>query len=189
MADTQDKRRVVTGKVRLSYLSVFEPRKSEFPGSKDKYSATILLPKTDTATYAKIMAAIEAAKEFGKEKTKKWAGKIPNGLHLPLHDGDGLKETSQEPYGPECAGCWVFSASSEEKPGLVDASCNPIMSQADFYSGIYGRAAIQFYPYATGKNGIGIALGNLQKLEDGVPLSSVAVKPEKDFADGGGFLD
>ena len=27
------------------------------------------------------------------------------------------------------------------------------------------------------------------ELEDGVPLSSVAVKPEKDFADGGGFLD
>ena len=187
MAETQDKRRVVTGKVRLSYLSVFEPRQSEFPGAKAKYQATILLPKSDIETYNRIMAAIEAAKEFGKEKTKKWGGKVPNGLHLPLHDGDGLKETSQEPYGPECKNCWVFTAANEDKPELVDANLNPIMSQAEFYSGIYGRASVQFYPYATGKNGIGCALGNLQKLEDGEPLAASAVSASKDFGDG--FLD
>lgn len=189
MADTQDKRRVVTGKVRFSYLNVFEPRPSEFPGGKPKYSVQIILPKSDTATYAKIMAAVEAAKEFGKEKLKAWGGKIPAGLHLPLHDGDSVKENKQEPYGPECENCWVFTASNEEQPGLVDASCNPILSQADLYSGCYGRVAIQLFAYGKGKNGIGVSLGNLQKLEDGVPLSSVAVKPEKDFADGGGFLD
>lgn len=187
MAETQDKRRVVTGKVRFSYLNVFTPRQSDTVGAPPKYSLTILLPKSDVDTYSRIMAAIEAAKQYGKEKTQKWGGKIPTGLHLPLHDGDGLKEDSQEPYGPECKGCWVFTASSADKPELVDANLNPILSQADFYSGIYGRAAVQFFPYANRKIGIGCALGNLQKLEDGEPLAATAVKASKDFGDG--FLD
>lgn len=187
MAETQDKRRVVTGKVRFSYAYVFIPRKSDTEGAPPKYSVALLIPKSDTDTYSRIMAGIDAAKQYGKEKTQKWGGKVPANLRLPLHDGDGLKEESQEPYGPEYKGCWVLNASSADKPEVVDANLNPIISQADFYSGCYGRAAVQFFPYANRKIGIGCALGNLQKLEDGEPLAATAVKASKDFGDG--FLD
>lgn len=40
---------IVTGKVRLSYANLLEPRSPQ-GGGEPKYSVTILLPKTDTVT-------------------------------------------------------------------------------------------------------------------------------------------
>ena len=46
------------------------------------------------------------------------------------------------------------------------------MSKSDFYSGCYGRASIVFFAYNTnGNKGVGCGLNNIQKLEDGQPLS------------------
>ena len=51
------------------------------------------------------------------------------------------------------------------------------------YSGVYGRASINFYAYNTGTaRGIACGLGNLQKLRDGEPLGSRS-SAEDDFAD------
>ena len=36
---------LVTGKVRFSYMAVFEPRKT--PNGDEKYSVTLLIPKSD----------------------------------------------------------------------------------------------------------------------------------------------
>ena len=51
---------VTTGEVRLSYVHLFKPH-AAVPGQEEKFSATILVPKSDTATKARIDAAIEAA--------------------------------------------------------------------------------------------------------------------------------
>ena len=51
---------VTTGEVRLSYVHLFKPY-AAVPGQEEKYSVTVLVPKTDTATTARIDAAIEAA--------------------------------------------------------------------------------------------------------------------------------
>ena len=40
--------KVVTGKVRLSYPQLFEPKAFE-PGDPERYSCMILIPKTDDA--------------------------------------------------------------------------------------------------------------------------------------------
>ena len=45
--------KVVTGKCRLSYVNVFQPRAAK-PGQKEKYSVCVLIPKTDTATINKV---------------------------------------------------------------------------------------------------------------------------------------
>ena len=44
----------------MSYAHLFKPY-AAMPGQEEKYSVTLLIPKTDTATKARIDAAIEAA--------------------------------------------------------------------------------------------------------------------------------
>lgn len=157
---------LVTGKIRFSYANVFEPRVT--PNGDEKYSTTLLIPKTDVDTYQRIMAEIN--KTLSENVSTIFKGIMPNNPNLPIYDGDGLRP-SGEPFGPECKGCWVITAKSNSAPEVVDANCNPIISKSEFYSGCYGRASIRFYAYnQNGNKGIGCGLGNVQKLEDGQPL-------------------
>ena len=55
---------VTTGEVRMSYAHLFKPY-AAMPGQEEKYSVTVLVPKTDTDTMGRINAAIEAAKQRG----------------------------------------------------------------------------------------------------------------------------
>lgn len=164
--------KVVTGKVRFSYAHIWEPHAIQ-EGQEKKYSLCILIPKSDTTTLRKIKAAIEAAKEMGKEK---WGGKIPANLKLPLRDGD-----EERPDQPEFAGHYFLNANSKQKPGIVDAQLNKILDQSEVYSGCYGRASINFYPFSvSGNRGVACGLNNIQKLADGEPLAGRS-RPEEDF--------
>jgi hypothetical protein len=59
----------------------------------------------------------------------------------------------------------------------------PIIDADEFYSGCYGRAAIEFFPYnMEGSKGIACGLGNVQKLEDGERLGGGGVSAAVDFA-------
>ena len=69
---------------RISYANIFEAK--SINGGDAKYSVSCLIPKTDKKTLLAIHKAVEAAKEDGK--TRKWGGKIPPNLKLPLRDGD-----------------------------------------------------------------------------------------------------
>lgn len=55
---------VTTGKARLSYVHLFKPY-AAMQGQEEKFSVTVLIPKTDVETMARINAAIEAAKQKG----------------------------------------------------------------------------------------------------------------------------
>ena len=55
---------VTTGKVRFSFVNIFQPKAFQ-EGGEPKYSLTILIPKTDTVTVNKLKAAVEAAKLKG----------------------------------------------------------------------------------------------------------------------------
>ena len=168
---------MVTGKVRFSYANVFEPRAVN--GGDEKYSITLLIPKSDTSTYQRIMEEIN--KTLQESVADRFKGIMPTSPSLPIYDGDGLRPGG-EPFGPECKGCWVMSAKSNCAPEVVDVNCQPIFSKNEFYSGCYGRASITFYAYNTnGNKGIGCGLGNIQKLEDGQPLDGRTTAAE-DFA-------
>ncbi|MCQ4638655.1 DUF2815 family protein, partial [Anaerovorax odorimutans] len=138
-------------------------------GQEPKYSCTILVPKTDTATKARIDAAIEAAKQDGAQS--KFGGTVPPILAIPVHDGDGTRPSDGMPFGEECKGHWVFTASSKQAPQIVDAGVNPIIDQTEVYSGMYARVSVNFFAYnSNGRKGIGCGLNNVQKLADGEPL-------------------
>lgn len=157
---------LVTGKIRFSYVNVFAPRVT--PNGEEKYSVTLLIPKSDGATKQRIDAEIN--KTLQEDLADVFKGVMPANLRLPIYDGDGVRQ-SGEAFGPECKGHWVITANSNLAPEVVDASCNPIMSKNEFYSGCYGRASLRFYAYnQNGNKGIGCGLGNVQKLEDGQPL-------------------
>lgn len=164
---------VTTGEVRLSYVHLFKPYAFQ-AGQEEKYSTTILLPKTDTATKARIDAAIQAAKQKGANGT--WNGVIPPVVPDPIWDGDGVKQDGT-PFGAECKSHWVFTARSnpDYPPEVVDQAGNPIINHSDVYSGCYALVNVEFYPYNfNGKKGIGCSLGPVKKMRDGEALGGSA---------------
>jgi hypothetical protein len=161
---------VVTGNVRLSYVHLFAPFANR-QGEEPKYSATILVPKTDIGTKQRIDAAINAAIQEGV--SSKWNGVRPPVLAIPIYDGDGVRPSDGMPFGEECKGHFVFTASSKLAPEIVDLSMQRILNQTEIYSGIYARVSVRFFPYASnGKKGIGCGLGPVQKIQDGETLGS-----------------
>ncbi|NRS50999.1 DUF2815 family protein [Brevibacillus sp. HB2.2] len=176
----QDPKRVVTGKVRLSYVHLFTPR-AGLNGGEPKFSVTLLIPKSDVATRQRIDAAIAAA--IQEATGTRWNGVRPPMVATPIHDGDGVKADGT-PFGEECRGHWVMTASTQadRKPDVVDINLNPIINQSEVYSGIYARVSIRFFGYLSqGKKGIGCGLGNVQKLEDGQPLGGGGASAASDF--------
>jgi len=172
---------IVTGRVRLSYVTLLAPKANKNNASGDKkFSVTVLLPKADVTTKQKIDAAIEAAKQDGS--TRLWGGRPPI-IPVPIHDGDGVRESDGMPFGDECKGCWVFTASckADRPPRVVDLQLQDVMDAREIYSGMYGRVGIDFYPYyQANKKGVGCGLTNVQKLADGEPLSG-GTTAEEDF--------
>lgn len=157
---------MTTGEVRLSYAHLYDPYSNN--GGDPKYSVTVLMPKTDVQAKARLDAAVEAAKQKGI--AEKWNGVLPPVVASAIHDGDGVRPNG-EPFGAECRGHWVFTASSKNPVSLVDASMNPIVQKGELYSGCYARVCVSLFPYnSNGKRGIGIGLEAVQKLRDGDPL-------------------
>lgn len=182
---SDDVKRVVTGKVRLSYANLINPR-AQKQGDKLKYSTTLLIPKSDIATKQRIDTAINAAIQEGV--VSKWNGARPAQPAIPIYDGDGIRPTG-EYFSAECKGHWVITASSEQKPQIVDVNLNEIINPSEIYSGMYARVSIRFFPYFnSGKKGIGCGLGNVQKLEDGEPLGG-RTNAADDFGGGAGSFN
>ena len=173
--------RVLTGECRLSYVNLVAPRaNNNDPNVTPKYSVTLLIPKTDTAVYQDILNSVEAAAADAQGKL--WNGVRPPVMPVPIHDGDGVRENGT-PYGPECKGCWVITASSKNKPGVVHQSNVKVeLAPQDIYSGMYARVTINFFGYnRAGKRGVGCGLGNVMKTREGEPLAGGA-SAEADFA-------
>jgi hypothetical protein len=179
MAYQNDPQKVLTGEVRLTYLAVLTPKASQ-QGGEPKYSVTLLIPKTDTVTKADIDASIQAAAQEAMAKT--WGGIRPPQLRIPIYDGDGMRP-SGEPFGAECKGHWVMTASTKMKPQVVGIdNINVELSPSDIYSGMYARVTIRFFGYSnSGNKGIGCGLGNIMKTRDGESLAGRA-SASSDFA-------
>lgn len=173
--------KVVTNEVRMSYVQVFEPKAMD-EASKAKYSVSLLIPKTDTDTIEKIEQAIEAARKEGVEKYGK---KFPANPKTTFRDGD-----EEKPDDAAYVGHMFLNCSSTTKPGVVMAAPagSPVKtiqltSEEEFYSGCYGKAAINLYPYdASGNRGVSAGLNNLLFTRDGERFAGKD-SAENDFED------
>lgn len=170
--------KVITGvDTRWSYANVWDPK--SINGGTPKYSVSLIIPKSDKVTIQKIKAAIQAAYEEGESKLKGNGKSVPSlsVLKTPLRDGD-LERPDDEAY----KNAYFVNANSATAPGIVDADRQQIIDRSEVYSGVYGRASINFYAFnSNGNKGIACGLNNLQKIRDGEPLGGKA-SAESDFA-------
>ena len=178
MAKFNNPTKVITGvDTRWSYANVWDPK--SINGGAPKYSVSLIIPKSDKVTIQKIKAAIQAAYEEGESKLKGSGKSVPSlsVLKTPLRDGD-LERPDDEAY----KNSYFVNANSATAPGIVDADRQQIIDRSEVYSGVYGRASINFYAFnSNGNKGIACGLNNLQKIRDGEPLGGKA-SAESDFA-------
>ena len=124
--------------------------------------------------------AIQAAYEEGQSKLKGNGKSVPalTAIENPLRDGD-----AERPDDEAYKDSYFINANSTTAPGIVDAARNPIIEHSEVYSGVYGRASINFYAFNSNSNrGIACGLNHLQKIADGEPLGGRS-RAEDDFAD------
>jgi ABC-type glycerol-3-phosphate transport system substrate-binding protein len=171
--------KVITGKdTRWSYANVWEPK--SINGGVPKFSVSLIIPKNDKKTIEAIKKAIQAAYKEGEAKLKGNSRSVPTleSIKTPLRDGD-----TERPDDEAYANSYFLNANSTTQPGIVDANVQPILTRSEVYSGVYGRASINFYAFnSNGNRGIACGLNNLQKIRDGEPLGS-RTSAEDDFAD------
>ena len=171
MSKINNPTKVITGpNTRWSYANVWQPK--SINGGAPKYSVSLIIPKSDTVTVEKVKAAIQAAYEEGESKLKGNGKTVPalSVIKTPLRDGD-----TERPDDPAYANAYFINANSATAPGIVDADRQPIIDTSEVYSGVYGRASINFYAFnSNGNKGIACGLNNLQKIRDGEPLGGKA---------------
>lgn len=164
MAKQLTETEIITNRVRFSYANVFEPKSVD--GGDPKYSVCLLIDKNDKEALDLVIKSIEVAKKAGAGL---WGGKIPAILKLPLRDGD-----VEKPGDPVYSGHYFINASSKNQPGIVkkgpDGKAVKI-GRDEFYSGCYGFANVNFYPFKQKSNGVACGLNNLMKTEDGEKLA------------------
>lgn len=179
MAKYVNPTKVITGPdTRWSYCNAWEPK--AINGGTPKYSVSLIIPKSDTKTIEKVRAAIQEAYDEGQGKLKGNGKSVPplSSIKTPLRDGD-VERPDDEAY----ANSFFINANSASAPGIVDAACQPIIDTSEVYSGVYGRASINFYAFnSNGNKGIACGLNNLQKIRDGESLGGKS-RAEDDFAD------
>ena len=151
---------------RISFANIWEPK--SINGSEEKYSVSCIIPKSDKKTLMKIHKAVEAAKEAAK--SRRWGGKIPPNLKLPLRDGD-IDRPDDEAY----ADAMFINASSKDAPQIVDRKVQPVLDPIECGSGDYCNVSVNFYGFnANGNRGVAAGLGNIQLVKHGNRLSGKA---------------
>lgn len=164
----KDAKQVLTPEFRVSFPAVFQP-KAAAEGQEPKYSIVMLFPKTTDLTPLKAAVRAAIVEKWGADQAK-W----PKGLRLPFRDGS---EKDYEGY----ENVTFCTASTKNRPGLVDQNVQPIINAEEFYGGCYARATIAAFAYdKAGNKGVSWGLRNVQKMRDGEPFSG-RTKPENDF--------
>ena len=152
---------------RFDGLNVAKPK--VYADGSTRYSAVLLIPKSDTETVFKIEAAMKEIYDTNPALFEEAFGvpmlfdEVP---HL-LRDGD-LHPSGDESY----AGNWYLHAAYKHRPMLVDAAAMPISGE-EFRNGDYGSAIIAIYANNFGGTpSFWAQLKGLQLLEHGQEMTT-----------------
>jgi len=144
---------LITPVVRCSYPHLWEPN-----SMSDKDDITLMIPKSDKATYKALRDLAEEA------AVKMWGADRPKDVEIHITDGDDKIEKNEE-----YAGHWLILAKISKKPKVLDATGKGEIFDADeVYGGCWVRADISAKAY-DGKMGAGVSwqLTKVQKARDG----------------------
>ncbi|EPP17675.1 phage-associated protein [Megasphaera sp. BL7] len=165
---------IQTGLCRLSYAYVFSPRPNDDPTQKPKYTASIIIPKSEKRTIAAIKEKIAQMRKDPKNIST-WGGS-DRGIHEPLRDADTDELKCED---PNYKGCYFMNASSTKKPKLFSKDRSEIIDPDDLYSGCWCQFMLNLFAYShSGKKGIGVGLTAIRKIKDGEPLGGVVVSAD-----------
>lgn len=157
---------MITCECTLSYPALFEAKPN--PSGVMKFSASLLIDKSDEAGVEEIRAAIEKA--IAKGKGGVWNNKIPKFRYEPLRDGDE-ELASGEKTDPIYKGKVFLNCSSDDAPGVVDLVGKPLMDQNKIFAGCIVRGDINPFPYKNSGNcGVGWGLNNMMFVREGARL-------------------
>jgi hypothetical protein len=170
---------VVTMPFRLAFPEVFTA-KAAIEGGKAKFGVTMLFAKDGTNLIPSLQGAgvldlrrlaFAAAKEKWGEDKAKWPVGVrnldfkshvsPNGKDgFPIRDGDMVDWDGFK-------GTLFIRATSEFRPGVIDARKQEILAQSEVFGGLLARAQVNAFAYDTAGNaGVSFGLSNLQILKD-----------------------
>lgn len=172
MADKGKIKKLTTGMFRVSFPHVFKPQTT--PSGEQRFSVVMLFDKKNKEDIKKLedLAKAAAYEKWGEDSVKSKKVKI----NWPFRDGE---EKAEQYEGYE--GMVFATASSKNKPKVVDKSVEPILDEDEFYPGCFARAAINAYAWEwKGKKGVSFGLINVQKMKDGDKFG-FSSKPEDDF--------
>ena len=123
-----------------------------------KYSVTMLFPKDADLTVLLTLVNNVMVEKFGPDKAK-WPK-----IRKPFRD-QGEKAEKYKGYE---AGAVFSTATSNQKPGLLDVTGKRITEPLEFYAGCYAMATVRaFYYKNTGNEGVAFGLSNIMKTRDG----------------------
>jgi hypothetical protein len=174
------------GLCRVSYSSgLFKPRSVN--GSEPKYGATFIFPKTEIGFYVDLVRKVAAAAwpANGLDRLK-------NGLiKSPILMGDGKearsKETGEVTAGLGADTFFIRATANLDNPPKVHSYASGPHAMAnpnEVYSGCYGYAVLNVFPWNHPMSGDGISFGIrvFQKIQDGESLGgAVPADSEKWF--------
>lgn len=170
------KNQVVTKRIRLSFVTLAEPKKIGENDKEERYSVTCIIPKTtadgkEHPTITAIKNAIKAAAEMGAQKH--FGGRVPTNVKNTLKDGDtetdDMGVLKNEKY-PEYKGHYYIRVSTKFVPKVFDENGNQILDKETIrekvFSGCYGQVSMSFYAYHNEANrGVSAALNNVKFLD------------------------
>lgn len=177
---TIDTQKIVSKKARISFPNLFTPQKNDLNG-KDEYSVQLMIPKKDKEAIKVIKDAWDQICEtkWGKEpkKMRSFIQADEDDEKYLLRDGDILAD--EKPKYENMRGHYIFTLKTTDKPEVVGADKQEILSSKEVYGGCYGRAVFSMWPY---DNNFGKGISNtlllFQKLEDGEPFGGDRVTTE-----------
>lgn len=182
--------KTVSPEGRMRHVKVFQAVLN-YNGDAMEKSVVLLIPKT--ADLSGLQQAIT------RVAAEEWGAKVPPGLRRLttgqkpiLKDGDEKYETQtpeKKPMYEEYRGCWVLSASCQEKQPIVilDPNRCAIVEETDIYDGCYGKVVINISAYTSkprmgfaGEPMLSIRLVALQKTKDGDPIETSVIDAPTD---------
>ena len=176
--------KIILNNVIGAYLHLFIAYAKK-TGETPKFSMTALINKFDTQAITAIQGAI--TKEI---KKKGWDAST---VYQPLHDGDGLKPKTGEPYPEDFQGCYFLPVSNKEAPCVVDAELRPITDSTLVTFGDTFRLSLDAFTYENSSGrGVSFGLVNVMHVEKAAPkrrrtpeedFGVVAVQPENETED------
>lgn len=174
--------KVITGKVRLSFVNLAEP-KEDMQGVPF-YGAQIIIDKNDKRTVQAFEKAVAELRQDPKALAK--VNNNAKAIQVPFRDGDTDPADSVANAQEVYEGKYFVNAKNKRKVtclGKNKEHLEPFDIEEQLYSGCYVQAQLSLYVYnANGNKGVGVGLEAVRKVAEGDRLGGITIKVD-DFDD------